>query len=255
MISGLMILKDGIELGYPFVEAITQVIPYVDEFVVVECGSSDKTMKILIKLVSKYIDKLRVAIHPWDFSGINGEKIGEIQTIANKYCKGDHILLVQADEIWDKESVEFAVTLPKSYPLVGLFKFPFNHIVGNASIKQTSYDSAVRMYKNDHRIASEADGWTVAGTMPHLSIDLPTPITHTGSIGWRSSYGKIVHHSKLYKDNKLYQTNAKEYKKRLDENNPESFYLSKHPKYESEVPQIIKPLLGIEKYYVREELL
>ncbi|MCG3204076.1 MAG: hypothetical protein KCHDKBKB_00779 [Elusimicrobia bacterium] len=252
MISGLMVLKNGLTLGYPFIEAILSVIDYVDEMVVVECESTDKTLDALCGLLNKHMDKLKIKIHPWDFSGKQGEKIGEIQTISKRYCNGDTILCVQADEIWDSESIKLAVSLPKSYPLVGLFNFPFDHVVGNFQFRGHNYDWAVRMFKNDPRVESEADGWTWFGQMPYLSVELPAPIFHSGSIGWRNNYTKIVNHGTIYKDNKLYQSNSNEYKKRLEENNPEEFLLKRESSFN--IPEILKPFLGAENYYVRKEL-
>lgn len=253
MISGLMVLKNGLDLGYPFVEAITQVIDSVDEFVIIECGSTDKTMDILDRLVMKYIGKLKVYVHPWDFTGNDGERIGEIQTIGMRLCKGDYILLVQADEIWSKKSLEIVVELPKKYPLVGIFEFNFIHILGNMQLRGHSYDYAVRLCQNDPRIVSEADGWTIRGFVPNLTIDLPEPIFHCGSMGWKNNYRKIAHHGDLYKKNKVYQTRAKYYAKKLMEENPEEFLLKKETSFS--VPEIIKPFLGVENYFVREELL
>lgn len=252
MISGLMVLKNGITLGYPFVEAITQVIDYVDEFVVVECGSSDKTLDILEFLVGKYKGKFRIQLTEWDFTGDDGEKTGEIQTISKQYCHGDYILHIQADEIWDKESLKIMTTLPRSFPLVGLFKFPFDHIVGNFQLRGGNYEWAVRMIKNDPRIESEADGWTWRGMMPYLSVTLPKPIFHCGSLGWKNNYIKIINHSKIHGKNPIYQTNATKYRERLEEMNPEEFLLFKTSPFE--IPEIIKPFLGAEEYYVRKEL-
>jgi len=253
MISGLMIIKDGLSLGYPFVEAITQVIPYVDEFVVVDFGSSDGTIDILKSLILKY-PKIKVMFADWPTEFRGGRAIGVAQDQARVYCKGDYILLVQADEIWDPQALKHTIELTKLYPLVAMFNIPFYHLFANFQLPVKWYGEAVRVYKNIPQITSVGDGWTMTGHYPQMSARC-TPILHCGSLGWRSSYQKIVHHAGLYTNHPEYQVLALEYQARLDHNDPEPNHLLKTSPYLSRVPKILHDLLGIERYYVRPKLI
>jgi hypothetical protein len=56
MISGFTFVHNAIDSGYPIVEAIRAVQPYVDEVCVVDMQSTDNTRQVLEKLSVKIID-------------------------------------------------------------------------------------------------------------------------------------------------------------------------------------------------------
>lgn len=91
-ISGFSFGHNLISGGYPIVEAIQSVLPYVDEMVIVDMQSTDGTRKLLEKLPVRIIDGV------WDC------KAGE--TLANAHaqnieCEGDIIWHFEADEVYD----------------------------------------------------------------------------------------------------------------------------------------------------------
>ncbi len=92
-ISGFTFIHNAIESGYPIIEAIRAVQPYVDEVVVVDMQSTDNTREVLGKLVGiKILD------------GFWGNEAGETLRLAhNKYieCSGDIIIHFEADEVFD----------------------------------------------------------------------------------------------------------------------------------------------------------
>jgi glycosyltransferase involved in cell wall biosynthesis len=57
MITGFTFLQNPVQNGYPFVEAILQIIPYIEEMIVVDMGSTDSTLKILRKFDIKLIEE------------------------------------------------------------------------------------------------------------------------------------------------------------------------------------------------------
>lgn len=255
LISGLMIIRNGIDLGYPFVEAITQVVKHVDEMVVVYCHSRDDTLCVIEELAKKY-NNLRIEELEWPSSTDSGNAIGEVQNKAFKFCHGEYILLVQADEVWFEESIKYAVTLPKKYPLAGLFVCEFNHVFSNFQMYyEDSYHEAVRLFKNIAGMMSIGDGWSIKGFLPHLRADLPIPICHCSSVGWKSSYRKIINHAKLYKDNEDYQKQARMAQTRLYKNNPKANHLKTTSPHLKVIPKILHDMIGLEEYIVRKELL
>jgi hypothetical protein len=98
-VSGFTFIHNGIESGYPFVEAIKAVQPYVDEMVAVDMQSTDQTRDILQALGVRVID------------GCWGNQAGETLKAAHaRYidCSGDVILHFEADEVWEDRLVQQA---------------------------------------------------------------------------------------------------------------------------------------------------
>jgi len=50
MITGINMIRNGIENGYPFVESILSVLPLVDEYLMNDGGSTDGTIEVLLRL-------------------------------------------------------------------------------------------------------------------------------------------------------------------------------------------------------------
>jgi len=49
-ISGIQTISNAVSLGYAFIEAVLSILPMVDEFLINDGGSSDKTSFYLKKL-------------------------------------------------------------------------------------------------------------------------------------------------------------------------------------------------------------
>jgi len=257
-ISAVQVVHNGIDLGYPFVEAITQVIPHVDEFVVVEAGSIDGTMDVLRRLAEKY-SNLRIEYIFWPLVKVMGVAIGMAQNQALRFCRGDYVLLVQADELWHNRSIVELRSLIDSYPKIKSFSFPFNHIYYNFQkiITKDIYSSAIRLVKNSPDLRSEGDGWTLCGPiLPTHLATLLVPICHVGSVGVRSVWRKLINHSHLYPELKEYAVSAEWARQGLEGSRPlDDFEKIKTTPYPELIPDIIKPMIGCDEYFVREELL
>ena len=91
MISGFTWVHDGISGGYPFVEAISAVRPYVDEVVAVDAESTDDTRRVLDKLCET------VLTSPW-----SGRDTSSNAFLKHLECKGDTIIFFEADEVYDE---------------------------------------------------------------------------------------------------------------------------------------------------------
>ena len=103
MITGINIVRNCIQTGYPFIEAILSVYPLCEEYLVNDGGSTDGTLEALLNLVKVY-PKLRVLQIPdgdnirWDsVSNQINHMIGEAQ--------GDTIFLGNADELIHENDV------------------------------------------------------------------------------------------------------------------------------------------------------
>lgn len=91
-ISGFTFIHNALEGGFPIVEAINSVLPFVDDLLIVDMQSSDGTYQFLID------SGLNVISAPWDCRG--GETLKYAHSLHTQ-CKGDLIVHFEADEIWD----------------------------------------------------------------------------------------------------------------------------------------------------------
>jgi glycosyltransferase involved in cell wall biosynthesis len=115
-ISGFTFGHNLIESGYPIVEAIQAVQPYVDEVVIVDMQSTDDTRKILERKILEKIDifyrnsikevPVRIIDGLWGFEA--GETLRQAHS---KYieCSGDIIIHFEADEVYDDSLIKAVV--------------------------------------------------------------------------------------------------------------------------------------------------
>jgi len=103
-ITGILTIRDGIYLGYPFVEAILSVLPIVDEFLISDGGSKDGTFEILKQLKKTFPKKIVLFQRPW-FKSRCWETIDESLNYLIEKAKGDWLFEVQGDEIWHERDL------------------------------------------------------------------------------------------------------------------------------------------------------
>jgi glycosyltransferase involved in cell wall biosynthesis len=101
-ISGFTFIHNAISSGYPIVEAIKAVYPYVDEMVVVDMQSTDGTREVLQRLGVRILD------------GQWGNQAGEtLKAAHSKYieCSGDVIIHFEADEVYEDRLIRSILNL------------------------------------------------------------------------------------------------------------------------------------------------
>ena len=106
-ISGVVVIRNGVRLGYPFIESLLSLLPLCDEVVVCEAYSDDGTYEWLERLRDKHPAKIRLVREHWPEGLSGGKSIGVMQTRAMRYCRGRWIYLLQADEIMPGENVQY----------------------------------------------------------------------------------------------------------------------------------------------------
>ncbi len=95
-ISGFTFAYNCIDGGLPIVEAIKAVQPYVDEVVVVDMQSTDRTREVLEWL------EVRIVDGKWGSEA--GETLKEAHS-QHKKCKGDIIVHFEADEVFGDDLI------------------------------------------------------------------------------------------------------------------------------------------------------
>ncbi|MDF2441628.1 MAG: hypothetical protein JWN98_2612, partial [Abditibacteriota bacterium] len=64
-LSAFMVLRNGVALGYPFIEAILSLLPACDEFVISEGYSDDETWLWLERLQARFPEQIRLLRRHW----------------------------------------------------------------------------------------------------------------------------------------------------------------------------------------------
>jgi len=97
LVSGLTIIRNGVRLNYPFIEAIRSVLPICDEYIVVAGDSEDETLEYLAALDS---EKVRVVHTEWS-PLVRPQKclLAQQTNIGLGFCRGRWCLNLQGNEV------------------------------------------------------------------------------------------------------------------------------------------------------------
>ena len=156
MISGFITLKNVIQTGYPFVEAIAAILPVCDEFLISEGYSTDGTYEICEKM-AQMNKKIKVFRDKWP-SIRRYNVIADVTNMVRAKCSGDYLFSIQANEIIHEESIAFLRALPEIYPKGTSFSLPFIHLVRDYRFYE---DFRVRFTKNVDTMIAVGDAWTM----------------------------------------------------------------------------------------------
>lgn len=103
-------LIDG---GYPIVQAVEAIRPYVDEVLAVDCRSTDDTRRILQATCHTVIDGPK-----WEGRDIQ-HQVFEL----HRQCIGDIIIMFEADEVYDESLLsEIHWAIEKGYTDIGVYR-------------------------------------------------------------------------------------------------------------------------------------
>lgn len=82
--------------------ALMSVVSHVDKIIVRDTGSDDRTVKLIQDVVRRYPDKIDFK----EYGKVDGDQLTELRQEMLVQSKCDWILIVDADEVWWKESIE-----------------------------------------------------------------------------------------------------------------------------------------------------
>ena len=107
MTSGLVFLSNGIKGGYPFIESISSFLPVIDEMIVVlDNRTSDGTRENLEVVFKR--DQLRIVDCPFLIDEIGRGAYGIVRTFGYQACKGDIVVMFDADGVLHEKDVPAA---------------------------------------------------------------------------------------------------------------------------------------------------
>lgn len=162
-ITGITVIRNAVQLGYPLEYAVESVLPLCDEYIISEGHSTDQTETLLSQLSKKHPRKIRVLRHPW-MRGRSGEAIAEAQNHAINNAHGDWIVLCQADEIFHEHTLPL-IREKMRRPGIDSILIRFVHLRPDIlhQEKNPGYTEAIRVFRRQgalFRYVTIGDGYT-----------------------------------------------------------------------------------------------
>lgn len=150
-VSGFTFVRNALKYDYPVIEAITSVLPIVDEFIVAVGNSEDATLELIRSIPS---DKIRIIETVWDDSLREGGKV--LATETDKAFQAisptsNWAIYIQADEvIHERYHAEILRQMNEhvNNPAVEGLLFRYKHFYGSYEYVAESWD----WYRNEIRI-------------------------------------------------------------------------------------------------------
>ena len=171
-ISGFTVVRNGVRMGYPFIESIRSILPLVDEFVIGVGQGDDDTKERILAIGDA---KIRVFDSVWDTTKTKGGLILSDKTNeALDQCKNDWCFYLQADELvheMDLPQIHRAIQTADGLPEVQGLLFRYIHFYGSYQTIATSrkwYRNEVRVVRRSSGIRShnDAQGFRVGDEKP-----------------------------------------------------------------------------------------
>ena len=207
-ISGFTIIKNAVKNDYPIVEAITSILPVVDEMIVGVGDSEDETEQLIRSIPSP---KIRIVHSTWDPNLREGGKVLAVETNkAFEHISPDSTwaFYIQADEVvhekYHAAILEAARRYKDDHRVEGLL-FHYTHFYGTYDYVGDSrkwYDKEIRIVRNDRAIQSYKDAQGFRKDGRKLNVKLID--------AWMYHYGwvkdPVQMKQKMYNAGKLWHT-------------------------------------------------
>lgn len=252
-ISGLTIIRNAINNGYPIAEVLDCLRVISDEIIVLDGYSTDGTYEYLCTQndIKTYQDN-------WNINSKSGLEFARITNLGLQRCHGDYIFYLQADELLHHHDIEKIPSLINDNKSLS---FNIFHIRYDFDYKLNGgYDKAIRIIKNDKSIYSHYDAYTFEGNI-HPILQTDFIIYHVGYVFIKNILQKMINHYNLfYKDQKTYEHRkniATKYLEILEKGDeiPSNIEISKilEPEYElikhdTNIPTVLNRLIGHQQY-------
>lgn len=160
-ITAFSYVRNGVQMGYPFLESFQSVLPAVDELVVVVGDSSDGSVEAIKNLGSS---KIRIVDSLWDMNLKTGGKLFAQQSnLGLDEMTGDWVIHIQADEVIHEQDImklkEYIIKY-NSIQKVEALLFPFLNFRGDFDHIHTgrkAHRFEIRAFRNNPLIRAYKD--------------------------------------------------------------------------------------------------
>lgn len=169
-VSLFTFVRNGIKLGYPFVESIRSALPLADEYIVA-LGPSDSDEQDATRLALEAIgdQKIRILDVVWNESmQTAGFVYGQQKMLAQSQCNGDWAFYLEADEVLhedDLDKIQSSMRRHLGHQTVEALVFDYIHFFGSHRWRTHSpgwYRRAPRIIRNSVRtVACDGLFWNV----------------------------------------------------------------------------------------------
>lgn len=208
-ISGFTFIRNGVDLGYPFVPAIRSLLPLCDEVIVNVPRSTDGTLAAVRGISDP---RIRVIESDWDDSQrVSGLVLSHHTNRALDQCTGDWCVYIQGDEVLHEDGIPaMRATMERelNQPTVQGLVVDYTHFYGSYWTSVYSfgwYYQEVRVVRRDPNIRScgDAQGFrTVAGEKLRVKISGGRYFHYGFALDPKRAIRKRESFLKLYHDDK-----------------------------------------------------
>lgn len=157
VISGFTFIRNGEQLGYPYLASIRSILPICHEFVIAVGESEDNTLQVLQSFAEDE-PKIRIIPTTWNEKMIDrGFVYAQQKMIAQFNCTGDWVFYFEGDEVLHEDDIERLHQRVKTvHPneKIEALVFDYYHFFGSPDWLATSpgwYRRAPRLLRNTVR--------------------------------------------------------------------------------------------------------
>jgi glycosyltransferase involved in cell wall biosynthesis len=171
-VSGSTFIRNAFDGGFALFESMATVLAVVDEFHVVDYGSTDGTLQILQEIANK---NKRIKIHQAKWSSINPAAFADAANHCVSVCPTEAVLFYQADEIFHQklmqdikrayENKEYALTFERIQ-----LSHNFNQVRWLPHLVTRSIVKGKYVYDKDGMTVSNAAGTIIMCRCPIRNI-------------------------------------------------------------------------------------
>ena len=162
-ITGLTIIRNAIKNDYPVLEAISSILPVVDEMIVSIDKGEDDTEQLIKSIVSS---KIKIIFSEWDMNLRQGGVVLAVETnkaLQHVTADTDWVFYIQADEVvhekYHRNILDAAGKYKDDKKVEGLL-FKYLHFYGSYDYVADSrkwYNCETRIIRNDKNIRAYRD--------------------------------------------------------------------------------------------------
>ncbi|GIV54435.1 MAG: hypothetical protein KatS3mg039_0953 [Candidatus Kapaibacterium sp.] len=160
-LSGISFIRNGIERGYPFMEAIQTLSVLCDEVIVAVGDSTDGTRQALVEAG---LPNLRIVETQWDDNNrVGGTELARQTNIALRHARGEWCLYLQGDELIHEDDFALLrdeIARADRDPRIEALLFTWLHFYGSydyIGVGRQWYRREIRAFRNTGRVLSWRD--------------------------------------------------------------------------------------------------